>query len=155
MDAERIVSLRDITSDTVRAVCALEVDDTQRRNVASNAISLAEAYVYYPQAWPRAIHAGEDLVGFLMVYDPTAVENPDESDFFLWRLMIDRRWQQRGYGRAAARLAIEYVRSRSAERILVAHVKSDPVLGSFYASFGFAYTGREDERQRYMALALR
>jgi diamine N-acetyltransferase len=155
MAAERTVTLREITSDTVRAVCALEVDDAQRPNVASNAISLAEAYVYYPQAWPRAIQAGDDLVGFVMVYDPTAVESPDESDFFLWRLMIDRRWQRRGYGRAAARLAIEYVHSRNAARILVAHVKSDPALGSFYASFGFAYTGREDERQRYMALALR
>lgn len=155
MDAERSVTLHEVTSDTVRAVCALDVDDAQKRNVAANAMSLAEAYVYYPQAWPRAIHAGEDLVGFLMVYDPTAVENPDESDFFLWRLMIDRRWQRRGYGRAAVRLAIDYVSSRNAERILVAHVKSDPALGTFYASFGFAYTEREDERQRYMALALR
>ena len=155
MEANRLVTLREITSDTVRAVCALEVEETQKRNVAPNAISLAEAYVHYPQAWPRAIHAGDELVGFLMVYDPTVVEAPDETDFFLWRLMIDRRAQRRGYGRAAVKLAIDYVRLRGAERILVSHVREDAGLGGFYASFGFEYTGREEERERYMALALR
>jgi len=155
MNTDREVSLREITVANVRAVCALEVEETQKRNVAANAVSLAEAYVSHAEAWPRAVYAGEDLVGFVMVYDPSAVAHPDEPDFFLWRLMIDRRAQRRGYGSAAVLLAIDYVRSRGAQRILVSHVKDAPVLGAFYASFGFTYTGREDERELYMALPLR
>jgi diamine N-acetyltransferase len=152
--SERFVTLRPITFDNVRAVCALEVDEAQKRNVAPNAVSLAEAYVAHAEAWPRAIYADEELVGFVMVYDPTTVADPEEPDFFLWRLMIDRRMQNRGYGRAAVELAIEYVRTRGAKRMLVSHVKEATYLGAFYGSFGFAYTGREDERELYMALPL-
>jgi len=90
-----------------------------------------------------------------MVYDPSDVANPLEPDFFLWRLMIDRNVQGRGHGRAAVRLVLDHVRARGAARILVSHVKETPALGHFYSSFGFAYTGREDERERYVALALR
>jgi len=155
MTRRPVVTLREITPANVRAVCALEVEEGQKGNVAANAVSLAEAYASHDEAWPRAIYAGEDLVGFLMVYDPSTVANPDEPDFFLWRLMIDRRWQRRGYGRAAVQLAIDYVRWRGAKRLLVSHVKHATALGAFYGSFGFAYTGREDERELYMALALR
>jgi len=155
MNADRIITLREITSDNVRAVCALEVEEAQEGNVAANAISLAEAYVHHEEAWPRAVYADEELVGFVMVYDPSTVEEPDEPDFFLWRLMVDRRAQHRGYGRAAVELAIEHARARGAERILVSHVRQSTTLGRFYASFGFAYTGREDGGELYMALALR
>jgi diamine N-acetyltransferase len=39
-----IVTLREITPANVRAVCALEVQEDQKGNVAANAVSLAEAY---------------------------------------------------------------------------------------------------------------
>jgi len=149
-----IVSLRQITFANVRAVCALEVEDGQKGNVAANALSLAEAYVAAHEAWPRAVYAGDELVGFVMVYDPSEAKDPREPDFFLWRLMIDRRAQGRGHGSAAVRLAIDHARSRGARRILVSHVKQAPTLGSFYASFGFTYNGREDARERYMTLTL-
>ncbi|HTT13800.1 MAG TPA: GNAT family N-acetyltransferase [Burkholderiaceae bacterium] len=151
----RVVSLREITDVNVRAVCALEVEETQKRNVAANAVSLAEAYVHRDAAWPRAVYAGDELVGFVMIYDPRTATEPEEPDFFLWRLMIDRRAQGRGYGRAAVHLAIEYARSRGAARVMVSHVRETAALGAFYASFGFAYTGREDGRELYMALDLR
>lgn len=144
------VSLREITRANLRAVCALEVDATQRNNVASNALSLAEAWLHPVEAWPRAVYAGEEPVGFVMVYDPSDVDEPRERDFFLWRLMIDRHSQGRGYGRAAVEAVLNHVCSRGAQRILVSHVKQTPALGRFYASFGFAYIEREDERERYM-----
>jgi hypothetical protein len=39
------VSLREITCDPVRAVCALEVGPDQRGFVSTNALSIAEAYL--------------------------------------------------------------------------------------------------------------
>jgi hypothetical protein len=38
-----VISLREITADTVRAVVALEVHPEQRARVAPNSVSLAEA----------------------------------------------------------------------------------------------------------------
>jgi diamine N-acetyltransferase len=50
------VELREITSETVRAICELEVTPDQRSFVAPNAVSIAEAH-FTPGHWMRAIYA--------------------------------------------------------------------------------------------------
>ncbi len=62
------VHLEQVTPENVRAVCDLRVAPAQESFVASNAVSLAEAYVH-EVAWCRAVYAGEDLVGFVMLHD--------------------------------------------------------------------------------------
>lgn len=74
------VELREITRDTVRAICALEVDEPQKGLVAPNAISIAQAY-FYDEAWFRAICARGEPVGFVMICDPTLSSAPEEPDF--------------------------------------------------------------------------
>ena len=147
------VELREVTRDTVRAVCRLDAGDGGRQ-VAPNAISIAEAY-FSSEAWFRGIHVGEQLVGFLMLYDPTLSETPEDNEFFLWRLMIDRKHQGRGYGRDAIERLVEHVRTRpGAQRLLVSHVKQAERLARFYAALGFRYTGREDGGELEMARVL-
>ena len=147
------VELREVTRDTVRAVCKLDAGDGGRQ-VAPNAISIAEAY-FSSEAWFRAIHAGEQLVGFLMLYDPTLSESPEENEFFLWRLMIDREHQGKGYGRDAVERLVEHVRTRpGAQRLLVSHVKQAERLARFYTALGFRYTGREDGGELELARVL-
>ena len=51
------VSLREVTAETVRTVCDLSVAPDQRRFVATNAQSIAEAY-FSREAWFRAVYAG-------------------------------------------------------------------------------------------------
>jgi diamine N-acetyltransferase len=148
------VELRAVTRETVRAVCKLDAGDGGRQ-VAPNAVSIAEAH-FSPEAWFRAVHANDELVGFVMLYDHTLAEAPEEREFYLWRLMIDRAHQGKGYGRAAVERLINHVRSRpGAERLLVSHVKQAERLGGFYAALGFAYTGREEDGELEMALVLR
>jgi diamine N-acetyltransferase len=60
------VSLQEITKETVRAICRLQVGPGQDRFVAPNAVSIAQAH-FEPKAWFRAIHAGEEPVGFVML----------------------------------------------------------------------------------------
>ena len=55
------VSLREVTRETVVAVCELEVAPEQTEFVASNARSIAEAY-FQPKSWFRAVYAGEAVV---------------------------------------------------------------------------------------------
>jgi diamine N-acetyltransferase len=148
------VELREVTKDTVSSVCKLDAGDGGKQ-VAPNAVSIAQAY-FSPEAWFRAIHAGDALVGFLMLYDHTLAEAPEEREFFLWRLMIDHRHQGRGYGHAAVERLVGHVRTRpGAERLLVSHVKSADRLARFYESLGFRYTGKEDEGELVMARDLR
>jgi diamine N-acetyltransferase len=137
------IHLRAVTRDTVSAVCKLDAGDGHTQ-VAPNSVSIAQAH-FQGEAWFRAVYDDDRLVGFLMLYDPTLVEKPEEPDFFLWRLMIDKSDQGRGHGRAAVEALIDHVRSRpGARRLLVSHVKGADRLGRFYQSLGFRYTGAED-----------
>ncbi|MEO7246506.1 MAG: hypothetical protein ABIX12_15335, partial [Rubrivivax sp.] len=81
------VELRPVTRHNLDAVCALDAGDGGRQ-VASNQRSLAQAAVH-GEAWPRAICAGDAAVGFLMLYDPSLLPDPEDPDFALWRMMID------------------------------------------------------------------
>lgn len=147
------VQLVEITKDTVRAVCRLDAGDGGRQ-VAPNAFSMAQAH-FAPEAWFRAIHAGDELVGFLMLYDPSLAEAPEEKEFMLWRLMIDARFQGRGYGAAAVDALAAHVRTRpGGDALYVSHVKDEPRLARFYASLGFAYTGDEEDGELWMVRRL-
>ena len=86
------VTLQEITEQTVGAILRLEVADHQKNFVASNAVSIAQAY-FSKNAWFRAIYADETPVGFVMLYvDET------KPEYVLWRYMIDRQQQGKGYG---------------------------------------------------------
>jgi diamine N-acetyltransferase len=126
-----------ITAENVRAVCDLSVSAEQERFVASTAVSLAEAGVY-PQAWCRAIEVpGVGLVGFVMLHDTT-----EEPGYMLWRLLVDRRFQGRGYGGAAVRSVAEYVRGRpGAVDLKVGARRGAGSPRAFYESLGFSPNG--------------
>ena len=92
------MSLRPVTKDNLRDILRLKVTEAQEHFVADNAVSLAQAH-FSPEAWYRAIYAGETPVGFMMLHD-----DPAKPKYFLWRLMIDSRYQRFGYGRQAMAL---------------------------------------------------
>jgi diamine N-acetyltransferase len=147
------VQLKEITRETLRSVCKLDAGDAGVQ-VAPNAVSIAEAS-FYDEAWFRAIYDEDTLVGFVMLYDPTLVDKPDEPDFFLWRLMIDKSHQHRGLGHAAVNSLIDHVRTRpGAKKLLVSHHSQADALGRFYSSLGFKYTGKEEGGEKVMALEL-
>jgi diamine N-acetyltransferase len=143
------VSLREVTAETVRAVCALEVAPGQRAFVAPNAVSIAEAH-FAPDAWFRAIHAGEDLVGCLMLSAP-----PNARVVWLWRFMIAAPFQGKGYGSAALALVLEHARRLpGAELLKLCYVPEPAGPAPFYRRLGFAETGEMEEHEVVMQLAL-
>ena len=146
MDAE--VTLREITADTVRQVTALEVGPEQHGLVASNANSIAQAY-FEPKAWFRAVAAGDDLVGFVMVY-----RDPEAKTFYVWRFMIDARHQGKGYGRRAMELVLEEARRDGASEVTLSVVPGDHSALGFYSKLGFADTGKVHGSEVEMALTL-
>lgn len=153
IEPRRSVELREVTRDTLRAICKLDAGDGGQQ-VAPNAVSIAEAY-FYPEAWFRAIYDGDEPVGFVMLYDHTLGTEPEEPEYFLWRLMVDQRFQGRGLGHAAVARLVEHVRTRpGAQRLLVSHVKEADKLARFYGSLGFVYTGREEGGELEMELKL-
>jgi diamine N-acetyltransferase len=132
---EAIVSLRQITADTVRAICALETNEDQKGFVAPNAVSIAQAH-FAPSAQFRAVYADETPVGFIM-WRP----GDGEGECFLWRFMIDRRHQAKGYGRAALAFLLQSLRSEGVKRIRTSYVADDAGPRDFYVALGFRETG--------------
>jgi len=144
------VTLREVTKETVRAITALKVGPGQDRFVAPNAVSIAQAYFSRDVAWFRAIYVGEEPAGFVMLDD----DAPKQS-YYLWRYMIDQRFQGQGIGRRALELVIDYVRTRpGAKALLTSIVPGDGSPGPFYEKMGFAYTGEEEDGELVMRLNL-
>jgi diamine N-acetyltransferase len=151
-----LISLREITADTVRQITSLSVRPEQQRFVASNAISLAQA-LFSPEAWYRAIYADESPAGFVMLYDESLrTSPPPQPQAMLWRFMIDMQFQGRGVGTAALEQVITHVRSKELfSSLLVSYVPAPGCPEEFYLRAGFKHTGRMDGGEIVLELPLK
>ena len=148
--SDAVVTLREITRETVRTITDLKVAPEQSGFVATNAESIAQAYFDRDVAWFRAVYADDVPVGFIMLEDDAA-----NQEYFLWRFMIDARYQGHGYGRRAVELVVEYVKTRPGARALMTScVPGDGSPCPFYERLGFVPTGEVDEGEIVLCLAL-
>ena len=138
-----IIKLEPINDNNRDAVLALSVREDQPF-VASNKTSLRqadEANAEQPGfARPFAIYADEKLVGFCMfAFDP---EEEDEDDrYWLWRFMIDKDEQGKGYGQAALREIIKYFKDNGADRLYLSTEPENECGLHVYHKAGFRDTG--------------
>ena len=143
------VVLKEITKDTVREICNLSVLKEQSEFVAPNAVSIAEAY-FSEHAWFRAIYHGKKPVGFLMLE-----VCPEKPEYFLWRFMIDSKYQRLGYGSKAIKLLIEHVKTMPDSSVLLTSVvQEEGGPENFYKNIGFVLTGEVDDGEAVMSLEL-
>lgn len=130
------VTLREITKETVRAILDLKVAPEQDNLVAPNAVSIAEAH-FEEKAWFRAVYAGETPVGFVMT-----AEDHERPFFYLWRYMIDAKYQGKGYGAKALNLLIERIKALpNATEMKLSVVPEEGSAIQFYEKLGFVDTG--------------
>jgi diamine N-acetyltransferase len=133
----------------------LAVTPGQEHYVAGVAESLAEAAAT-PAAcpWYRAVYAGGEPVGFLMLSDGIPDGYPEYlGPYFLWRLLIDARRQGRGLGTAALDLAVDYLHTRPHfETLLTSVVRGPDSPVAFYLRYGFVRTGEVFDGEDVLAL---
>ena len=139
------VRLEPITVHNWREAIALEVTEAQRHFLDSESILhfLAEAR-FYPTYEPHAVYDGGTMVGFV-----SYGYIPDEPrHWWIPLLIVDRRQQGKGYGRAALAAVIDDVRGREAgvESLGLSYHRENALAARLYASAGFEPTGRTDER---------
>ncbi|TLQ47940.1 GNAT family N-acetyltransferase [Streptomyces marianii] len=144
--------LREITDDNREAVRALRVRRNQKQFVASVSKSLKEA-AKTPEAnpWYRAVYRDEDPVGFVMLAwkPPTG---PYQGRHFLWRLLVDKRYQKRGIGREALAQIADLVRADGATELLTSYEPGEGEPWPFYRKFGFEPTGEIDDGEIVLRL---
>ncbi len=131
------IKLREIDRSSWEACCGLEVEEGQRKFVAPNTYSLAQA-AYEPDACPMGIWRDGELVGFIM-YD-------FDGELLSWgmcRLMVDKKFQKQGIGEAAVKKLLELVTAKHGH--VVFHTSAEPeneIALALYEKLGFVKTGR-------------
>jgi diamine N-acetyltransferase len=149
------VVLRPLTDENRPALEALRVTTAQRAFVSSVTDSLAEAE-RYADANPLVfgLYDRETPVGFVMIADE--VDDPDYIAHFLWKLLIDERFQRRGFGTAALNLVAAYFRSKGVPTMWTSAGEGEGSPIPFYERYGFVHDGvnEEDDGSREIMLRL-
>ena len=139
------VTLREITPENFKDCINLKVADQQKTFVAPNVTSIAQSKIY-PTVEPFAVYADDELVGFVMFG-----LDLDDNRYYLVRLMIDEKFQGRGYGKSATLAVIEKMkRVDDCNEIYLSFVPENTGAQRLYESVGFERTGEISEGEIVM-----
>ena len=135
------IRLQPMTDENRAALEALRVAPEQLAFINSVADAFLEAE---EEPDGRALRFGlyddDTLVGFVMLSDD--VGNPSYVAHFLWKLLIDERFQRGGYGTAAIDLVADYFRSRGVETMWTSAGEGEGSPIPFYERCGFVRQGK-------------
>ena len=150
------IALKPVDDQNRDAVLALSVREDQPF-VAPNDVSLRqadEANAEQPGcARPFGIYADDRLGGFCMfAFDPEA-EDPDDR-YWLWRFMIDKNEQGKGYGQAALHEIIKYFKENGVDRIYLSTAPENELGLHVYHKAGFRETGEMEDEEAILVLKL-
>ena len=145
-----MVELREITKENYEEILSLQVSKEQRGFVPTVTEALAQAWVYRGTAYPFAVYANGEPVGFIMLgyYE-------EKEQYTVWKFLIDEMHQRKGYGKAALRAAIEWLQQTfHVTEVFLGCVHENYAAERLYASVGFMRTGFETETGFEMRLCL-
>ena len=160
-----MLRLEQVNGKNVWDILKLTVEENQKNFVANNDISIIEAYTAITAngyAFPFGIYENEIPVGFLMIgfdIDDYWDDAPSiaKGNYNLWRLMIDKAYQRRGYGKEAVQLALDFIKSfpcGKAEYCWLSYEPENEAARQLYRSFGFSETGDTDGEELIAVLRL-
>ena len=150
-----MLELTEITYDNLNAVIKLSdtLSEQDKKHVAPNVVSLAEAYLNYDIAWPRAIVNGDVIVGFVMLgLDNYIAEEKDWPVYFLWRFMMGTEYQAKGYGKQTLDHLVQKCKEEGRKHPYVSSTRIDPMPYQMYINYGFVDTGLVDDGESVLKL---
>lgn len=145
-----MIKFHEITWNNFDECINLKLTDEQNGFLASNVYSLAQSYVALLNdelpAMTFAIYDEDTMIGFIMMYHDTADENEygDEEAYGILRFMIDKRFQNKGYGTKSIKKALEFIQSfpqGEATAVYITYAPENEVARHLYAKFGFKEIG--------------
>lgn len=160
-----MIRLEKVGAKNIWNILKLKVSDEQKEYVAPNDLSIIEAYIAITgngHAFPFGIFEDNTPVGFLMIgYDvDDSFENPPliaYGNYNIWRLMIDEKFQNKGYGRKAINLALDFIRTFPCGKAKYCYLSYEPNnerAKKLYADFGFVENGEMDDDEVVAVLEL-
>ena len=160
-----MLKLKKINRNNIVEILKLGVFDNQKSFVATNNSSIIEAYIAITEnnhVFTFGIYNDDTPVGFLMIgFD---VDSDDEGapriakgNYNIWRLMIDKNFQGKGFGKKAIDLALEFVNTfpcGTAKYCWLSYESDNDVARQLYKSVGFAETDEKDGEEIVAILKL-
>ena len=73
---------------------------------------------------------------------------------FLWKLLIDERYQRRGFGTATLDLIVEYFRNRGVSTMWTSVRDGEGSPVTFYERYGFKQTGELHDNEILLRLEI-
>ncbi len=168
-EKEKMIRIEKINPKNVWDVIKLKLKREQKNFVCSNSVSIIQAYTAKEtkcSAFPFAVYNDKRVVGFLMVcYNEGAFyefynEVPPDAlvnNYSICRIMIDKRYQGRGYGKETIKLALDFIRTwpcGKSEYCEISYEPDNTVAKALYASFGFVENGELDGDETVAVLKL-
>lgn len=138
-----MVHLKEITEDNFHDVIKLKVGSAQAKFVAPNVKSIAECWLYRENEdiFPYAVYnEHEEMVGFLLL----DLEE-EKREYMIWRMMVDEKFQGKGYGRKIVEHVIERAKNDDGYDVLIAdYIVGNTAMGKLLKTLGFEETGFEE-----------
>ena len=161
-----MLKLKKTNRKNVEEILKLEVFDNQTSFVATNNISIIEAYIAITEnndVFTFGIYKDDAPVGFLMIGFDVNSDDADapkiaKGNYNIWRFMIDKKFQGKGFGKKAMDLALEFVNSFScgtAKYCWLSYESDNDVARQLYKSVGFVETDEKDGEEIVAILELK
>lgn len=142
-----MISLRKINRENFWECIDLEVNEEQISFVTSNAISIAQAKVQ-SECIPMAIYKDEDMVGFVMY-----CIDEDDKEYWIYRMMIDKKYQGKGYGKEALGKVLNIIKKdNSRSKVFLGVELENKKAIRLYKNFGFDFDGQVFGKEHIMRL---
>ena len=138
-----IESLRDepirivpLDSENWEEAANLALRPDQIEFIAPNVASIAESR-FHPELQPCAIYAGSTMVGFCMY-----ARSPQDHQYWIYRFMIDQRYQRQGLGLRALTVLIDRIKVLpNVPQINIAYDDHNEPARQLYRRAGFVEGG--------------
>ncbi len=124
-----------ITIRNVKAFLKLSIPPEQRKLLyTSNLKTLFQSVIWARYSKLFLILDGKQAVGYVFLYCYTKTKK-----YNVGRLLIDHRFQNRGFGRETLLWSVDYLKKRGAPRILLSVHPENYAARRLYENVGFAY----------------
>ena len=161
-----MLKLKKINRNNIAEILKLEVFDNQKSFVATNISSIIEAYIAITEnnhVFTFGIYKDDIPIGFLMIgFDVNSADKGApkvaKGNYNIWRLMIDKKFQGKGFGKKAIDLALEFINTfpcGTAKYCWLSYESDNDVARELYKSVCFVETDEKDGEEIVAILELK
>jgi diamine N-acetyltransferase len=129
-----MLHLETITKDNWGKAISLRVREDQVNFVASNVVSLAQLN-FLENFNAKGIYLGKEMIGFALY----GIDE-DDHEYWIYRMMIDQKYQGNGYGKEAIQLVIDDIKRMKEDHHLTVTLSYEPAnehAKRIYEKMGF------------------